>query len=168
MAKQRALPRRHPVAAAARRAALAKTRIIRFANRAPSSLTILEELSVTALTRADYQTRMSSFIVFCQANQLNWVDVTNLGVCVCEFFDQMFLNGYGGEERSKYLAALAPFFPEVSRMGPFSLPRATRAIRGWTEPAPRRQRLPLPRVLLYAVIGAPLAAQRVLWPLHCG
>ena len=98
MAKRRALPRRPPAMAAARRAALAKTRTTRFAHRGPSSLTILEELSVTAPTRADYQTRTSSFITFCLANQLNWVDAASLDVCVCEFFDQMFLSGYGGEE----------------------------------------------------------------------
>ena len=108
---------------------------------------------------------MSSFIIFCQANQLNWVDVASLDVRVCVFFDQMFLNGYGGEEAeegSKYLAALAFFLPDVSRMGPFSLPGATRAMRGWTKSAPGHQRLPLPRVLLCAVIRVLLAAQWIL------
>ena len=83
---------------------------------------------MTAPTRADYQTRTSSFITFCHANQLNWVDAASLDVCVCEFFDQMFLSGYGGEEGPKYLAALAFYLPDISRLGPFSLPRATRAI----------------------------------------
>ena len=103
---------------------------------------------------------MSSFIIFCQANQLNWVDEASLDVCVCELFGQMFLNGHGGEEGSKYLAALAFFLPDVSRMGPFSLPRATRAIRGWTKSAPGHQRLPLPCVLLCPVVGVLQAAQR--------
>ena len=120
---------------------------------------------MTAPTRADYQARTSSFITFCLANQLNWVDAASLDVCVCEFFDQMFLSGFGGEEGSKYLAALAFYLPDISRLGPFSLPRATRAIRGWTKSAPGHQRLPLPRVLLCAVIGVLLAARRTLMAL---
>ena len=65
-----------------------------------------------------YQTRTSSFITFCHANQLNWVDAASLDVCVCEFFDQMFLSGYGGEEGSKYLAALASY-PTSREWAPF-------------------------------------------------
>jgi hypothetical protein len=113
---------------------------------------------VTGPTRADYRTRISTFITFCRTSQLNWADAVSLDACVCEFFDQMFLGGHGGEEGSKYLAALAFFLPDISRTGPFSLPRASRAIRGWTKSSPGHQRLPLPRVLLCAVIGVLLAS----------
>ena len=54
---------------------------------------------------------------------------------------------------SKCLAAVKFFLPTFSRLGSDHLPRAHRAVNSWTKLRPGQQRLPVPLVVLHAILG---------------
>ncbi len=75
------------------------------------------------------------------------------------YLDKMFWEGLGLDGASHLIAAITFFATEVSRLGEFSLPRATRALKGWSLAAPPLQRLPLPLEALGLILGLWLLKQ---------
>ena len=68
------------------------------------------------------------------------------------YFTELFNAGLSVGEGSKTLAAVLHFWPH----GRHQLPRAWRAIKGWTKLAPMRTRSPMPWLALMCGIGAAL------------
>ena len=99
---------------------------------------------------------------------LNWASSRHLDRCsaaeldgvVVTFFDEEFFKGAPVGEASRLLSALKHFLPEVSKMGNAALPRAHRSLLSWTKKALGQMRLPIPELILMAIIGHCLWSRR--------
>ena len=131
------------------RAKACQTRVV------PLGLSYLESVTVAPSTLVDYRRRLNGFLMWAQKHKLDWTTYPVLDELLCEFFDQRFFEGWTSDEGGKVLAALGYFIPELHKNVGSMLPRASRALRGWTKLGPAEQRLPLPWVL-QAVIMANL------------
>ena len=81
---------------------------------------------------------------------------------LASFMDRLFFEGREAAEGSKLLAAMKCFLPETSRLGTETLPRSARCVASWLKAAPGLQRLPIPKVILLAIIGSTLR-RGALW-----
>ena len=106
-------------------------------------LTFLEEQSVTAPTRDDYERRRQAFSQWAAQRNISLGTPTEVDQALVLFFHEEFLDGGESSDAWKLMAALAFVRPDLAtRLG--RLPRAARAAKGWSRLAPARSRLPLP------------------------
>jgi hypothetical protein len=101
---------------------------------------------------------MQSFVDWCTKQGADWQTDLLLDHWLVVWFDELFFRGHPVADGTKALAAIKYYVPRVSRTGPGSLPRALRAVASWTKAAPPRQRLPLPAVVLAAMVGAVMSS----------
>ena len=116
-------------------------------------LTYLEGRSVKPATYKDYHRRALAFVQWATAARQAWENYEQLDLCLVLFLDKLFFGGYTGDDASKLVAAVKFFYPDLGRWGAGALPRTSRALAGWGKVVPRRSRMPLPWVLLAAIIG---------------
>ena len=116
-------------------------------------LSYLESRSILPSTYKQYLSLVTQFMDWCHRNQLDWLSDTDLDLIVVTYFDKLFWVGTPSADGSKALAALKFFLPNVSRLGAGSLPRSHRALSSWTRLRPGRQRLPLPWIVMTAILG---------------
>lgn len=69
------------------------------------------------------------------------------------YFDKNYFEGQQAAFGEKLLAAIAFFATRFARLGPGSLPRAQRAVRGWRKLVPPVTRVPMPWLGLMAVVS---------------
>ena len=123
------------------------------------SLSYLEQRSIRTPTLQEYIRRGQRFVQYCLEAKWTWSDAPGLDHVLIMYLDQMFWEGLGLDGASHLIAAIKFFVTEVSRLGEFSLPRATRALKGWSLAAPALQRLPLPLEALGLILGLWLLKQ---------
>ncbi|CAK0905964.1 unnamed protein product, partial [Prorocentrum cordatum] len=122
----------------------------------------LEQESVSAATRRDYQRRAHDFYLWAEHSRLVTVTEEQLDETLVIYFHEQFLEGGESTDAWKLFASLA-FEGRHLGLKCSSLPRATRAARGWRKLAPPRSRLPLPWAACCLVIRQLIqAGQRVL------
>ena len=153
-------------------AALADTRIgagVVILNTGPSGQLVLEghrassyleSIAIGKPAMETYRASLSEFIAWCRRLNLDWSSLAGLDHLLVTFMDELFFRGKASSEGSKLLAAVKHFIPTVSRFGTESLPRSARATKSWIKAAPGMQRLPLPLVLLCAMMGHMLFFRR--------
>ena len=117
-------------------------------------LSFLLTRNVTLATRLVYQNHVTSFIEWCRMHRLDWSCPEELDLILVTLFDELFFKGLPPDVGTRIVTALAFFLPAVSRLGLAALPRAQRSLRGWRTADPQRERLPLPRAVVAAMVGA--------------
>ena len=110
----------------------------------PRGLTYLEARSVRAPTLKDYQARISQFEDWMGMNPVLFSDLQELDNRLLEYLEQLFEVGKGIDQTIRVVAAVQFL----------TLPRTSRALKGWTHAAPPQQRMPIPLEALGAIIGS--------------
>ena len=128
-------------------------------------LSLLEAASVVGAARHQYRSRMEQLVKHCREFFLDWDDDLKLDEILVDMFSMMYYEGANADEGEKVLAALAFYLPRFARKGSGCLPRAARAVKGWMKLSPPRQRLPLPRSVMYSLAGCFLSDGDVLMAL---
>ena len=118
-----------------------------------SSLSFLEWRTVRGPTRQEYSRRVIRFVTWCCLHSMNWTTDDDLDSILVTLFDELFFKGMSAEEGTRLIAALCFFLPMLGRFGRGCLPRAHRSLRGWRLVDPQRERLPLPMVVIAAMVG---------------
>ena len=112
-----------------RQAAQKIVRKAKFTKTVPRpALSYLEQVSVKESTLVMYEKLATEFVAWTARLKLDWVSDVELDAVLCQKMNWMYFEGQSAEEGSRLLAALKFFLPEVSRLGPGSLPRTTRAL----------------------------------------
>ena len=117
-----------------------------------NSMTYLEQRAIRSHTLGDYLRRARAFVAWCLQNQISWSNAPSFDLAVSLYLDNQYWEGIASETGRHIVAAIKWFMVEVSRLGEHSLPRATRALKGWAFAAPGLQRLPLPLEALGLII----------------
>jgi len=119
-----------------------------------TALSPLGNVAILPSTLRDYSTRVVGLCHWARSNHLDWNDLISLDLVVTEFLNYQASRGVSGEEGSKLLAALKhlSLSPRIRDLR-VDLPRAVRARRGWLRLSPSRQRMPLPRTCMLAILG---------------
>ena len=119
-----------------------------------TALSFLEMRSVTGVTRQVYMKHVRLFIEWCLRHRYDWSGPEELDALLVLLFDELFFKGFAADSGTRVFTAIAFFLPAVSKAGQWALPRAFRSLRGWRLAAPPRERLPLPRAVIAALVGA--------------
>ena len=132
-------------------------------SRAPAGgLTFLETASVAPTTQTQYVHRARQLVEFCRMNFYTWENDMELDRVLVEMFTELYYDGADSNEGEKMIATVGYFFPQFSKGGAGGLPRTLRALKGWRKLCPPQQRLPLPRSILFAMVGCLLMDSEVL------
>ncbi|CAK9105137.1 unnamed protein product [Durusdinium trenchii] len=124
------------------------------------TMTILELASLKDGQRKDYARRLEQFYDFVARHQLPIETEGKLDEAMCDFADELFLNGEDSHAGEKLKAALEYARPEGIREGYLHLPRFKRAMKGWRKLAPNQTRLPMLEVLKSAISGIMIAMRQ--------
>jgi len=119
----------------------------------PENLSYLESVTIGPGTEVDYRRRLGYFISWARTNQADWGSYRQLDVVICQYFDERFFEGWTADDGAKLLGALAFADPNLCKGTASMLPRASRAVKGWTKVGPAEQRLPLPWCLLLVIMA---------------
>jgi hypothetical protein len=138
-------------AGALRRKAAARERRSRAStNTLVRGRSYLESNALKPSTVTAYNAMIQAFVLWVSLECLNWDSVESLQEILLMYYDYLFFEGHQ-QQASRVTAALRFFIPSLP-----PLPRLHRATAGWNRLAPPRQRLPLPRVALLAIIALAL------------
>ncbi|CAK0910119.1 unnamed protein product [Prorocentrum cordatum] len=110
--------------------------------------TFLESSSVSAKTYKDYEQRHTAFQEWVSTKQLAGKLEKELDLVLTDYVNLLWKNGHDVLERTKMLAAFMYFHPDYSKAGTRVLPRARKALKGWTRLEPGKTRPPVPLHLL--------------------
>jgi hypothetical protein len=113
--------------------------------RGQSLINPLLRASVTPATESHYQKSAEGFIHWCLERRFDWADFETLDSRLADYMLALF-NAAVARAEANYVLAAIKFFTYAT-----CLPRASRAIRGWTRLSPSGQRLPVPRVVAAAI-----------------
>ena len=80
-------------------------------------LGLLESLATSTSTRADYARRRSAFYTFAAKRNLPILGPGDLDRALCEYADDLFLDGLAADQGTKLLAALEETHPLQQRAG---------------------------------------------------
>ena len=130
------------------------------------SLSLLEQKKVKVPVMADYTHRVAAFMTWCQRGNYDWDSHASLDALILVLCDEMFFKGLTSADGSKTLAAILFFVMAVPGVAAPQVPRSRRALQGWTKIAPNRQRMPIPFLVLLAIIGFHLFKRNVLSALN--
>ena len=119
---------------------------------AAGSRTLLEEASVTSVTRNRYTKYLEELSHFAQEHGLLGLLRLDPDAVLTDFLNMMFLEGRELSEGNYAFAAWVWSFPEFGKRGPRSLPRASRSLVGWKKMAPGWTRPPMPWACLALVL----------------
>ncbi|CAK9091403.1 Protease PrsW (Protease responsible for activating sigma-W) [Durusdinium trenchii] len=115
--------------------------------------TILEIHSVKEPQRKEYSRRLEEFYNFVAFHNLSIRTEGELDIAMCDYADELFLDGEGCHVGEKLKAALEYERPEGIRSGQLMLPRFKRAMKGWRKLAPQQTRLPMMEFLKSCISG---------------
>ena len=115
-------------------------------------LSYLESRSVRPATLMDYQSRMQQMIIWLGCDPCLMMNLTALDEITIEYLEDLYEAGKAIDAGIPAVAALKFFHPLLEKGAIASLPRTTRALKGWGLAAPQRQRLPIPLEGLGAII----------------
>ena len=118
-------------------------------------LTQLERKSISNEQENQYHYYLTKFKDFCKANGLQWPPTTKIDLILADYFDILFQEGHGVSVGEKSLAAVEYHWHKVKG----TLLRSRRALRGWRKAVPPKSRLPLPRVVAFAIAMRMLSLQ---------
>ncbi|CAK0832385.1 unnamed protein product, partial [Prorocentrum cordatum] len=114
-----------------------------------------EEAAAGAATRANYRPLCDAFLDFCQTKGRVPADVNELQIRLLEALDHLLgADGTKGDADT-LVAAVKDHFPFA--VGSGTLPRVTRALRGFGKKRPPRSRAPAPKELMAAAVSMLLA-----------
>ena len=129
----------------------------RLAQELLQARTILEQDSVTALTREryadiikdidDWPIKAGQTPLLCLTKPLPHVSTLDAEIVDHKptvWMQAMFLDGLRSDRGSLALSAVKFVWPQLGRRGTLTLPRAEQALRDWRRRAPLTSRLPLP------------------------
>lgn len=120
-------------------------------------LTLLEDRAVGRGSAADYAVRIDAFLLWMAThNILHSLEAEAMDLNLIEYFGELFWQGETVDAGSKLLATVAHRFSRFTRFGDAHLPRARRALQGWSKLVPPRTRQPAPWHAVCAVMGAVL------------
>ncbi|CAK0826416.1 unnamed protein product [Prorocentrum cordatum] len=112
----------------------------------------LENAAVTQRTRDSYHAHAARFHQWCPWTGQSFETAAELDALLLVFFGDLCLDGFATATGRMTMAALRHLLPHVLA-GPRALPRAARALKGWSRLVPPQMRLPLPRLAMLAVVG---------------
>ncbi|CAK0818925.1 unnamed protein product, partial [Prorocentrum cordatum] len=131
--------------------------------------TVLEQESITAKTKEDYERRLERFFGFCSINDLALDTDLLLEEALVEYMDLLFAQGGPCNSGAKLLAAVGHRWPRLHHAGRMlKLPRVAKALQGWRRLVPPVTRAPVPWAAVAAISLAlvrrkqPLAALAVV------
>ncbi|CAK0838468.1 unnamed protein product, partial [Prorocentrum cordatum] len=119
-------------------------------------LSVLEASAVSESTGKNYHASALRFLNWCLWTARDFKNSVELDTILVVFFVHLFLDGYDSATGRVTMASLKHHLPSMP-MGSRPLPRAFRALQGWTKLVPPQMRLPLPRVAMFAIVGALLS-----------
>lgn len=128
-------------------------------------LSLLEAAAIGPRTEVIYTAKLRSFLTFCLLQHEDWHDDAGWDALLARFMNRLFLDGFQADEGQKLIAAVGHAFPRYTKAGMGFLPRSLRCLRGWAKLAPARQRLPMPKVIMFALVGGLLHLREVLMAL---
>lgn len=123
-------------------------------------LSVLEASAVSDSTGRNYHACALKFLNWCLWTGRNFTDSVVLDTILVVFFSHLFLDGYDSATGRMTMAALKHHLPAMLT-GSRPLPRAFRALQGWTKLVPPQMRLPLPRVAMFAILGVLMSQGRL-------
>jgi integrase len=109
---------------------------------------------VGVLVTGQYSQYFTNFVDFCKENGLPTELGPNTDTALADYFDVLYLQGYGPGEGEKTLAALQFMDVRFKNRGSLAALRAVRALKGWRKAAPPGSRLPLPLLLVQGLVMA--------------
>lgn len=86
-----------------------------------------------------------------------------LDEALCDFADELYLNGEDSHAGDKLRAALEFEGPEAMRNGQLQLPRFKRAQKGWRKMAPTQVRMPMVEFIKSSITGMLIHLGRRRW-----
>ena len=113
----------------------------------------LEGISIGSASMSTYTTFVQEFIVMCSVMFLDWQTDEELDAVIVYILDRMFFNDRPAHDASTMVAALRWYLPRFRRCGAGHLPRTVIALSSYAKRRPGNQRLPLPWVVVCAMIG---------------
>ncbi len=127
---------------------------------------ILESLSVSSTTSADYPRRLSFFWAFLERFGLPCTTDRQLDNAATDWADLEFLSGEGCEHGEKLLAALVKWALVARETSVVMLPRFRHSLKSWRKNSPKQSRLPMPEEFLWISAGTLGAAGLVAESLY--
>jgi len=106
-------------------------------------LSFLEESAVTEPTQVDYRRRVAAFELWARLCRMSIDTLPALDLALLVWFEERFFEGDESNEAGKLLAAIRHCRVDLAST-PGSLPRASRAAKGWRRLSPLWSRLPIP------------------------
>ena len=116
------------------------------------AISFLELAAVTEHTLVGYSGHVDRFLLWCRWTGCDWSSIETLDATLVAFFVNLALDGFEVATGRTTMAGVKHFVPALAgtRRG---LPRAARALDGWSRLVPPQMRLPLPRVGMLAIVG---------------
>jgi len=108
---------------------------------------------VRETTRLDYSSTLDEFYHFAAFHGLSLQGENELEEALCDFADELYLNGEDSHPGDKLRAALEFERPEAMRNGQLQLPRFKRAQKGWRKMAPTQARMPMVEFIKSSITG---------------
>ncbi len=104
---------------------------------------LAQAVARTVLLGLSYGRRAQELIERSRSESRSWTSYKELDGVICKYFDHRFFSGGTVDEGSKVLAGSADFDPQLNKTVTTMLPRASRALRGWTKIGSAVQGCPL-------------------------
>jgi len=119
---------------------------------------LLELCSIKEPQRRNYAKKVDEFYGFVSHHGLPLSTEEHLDEALCEYADELYLNGESVNAGEQLKAALEFDLPTAARGGSLVLPRFKRALKGWRRMAPNQTRLPMLEFLKSSISGVMIAA----------
>ena len=116
--------------------------------RGAAGLSILEAAAVRQASWVNHCRLLRLITQYSLLMQVSWTSSQKLGAAAVNSMVACYRDGEPASTGSLLIAALRHLYSTS-----LSLPRACRAVRGWSKLRPPLQRLPLPRVAMFAIAG---------------
>ena len=126
----------------------------------------LEVISIAKPTMNQYQVAVTEFVTMCQLMSLNWRTDEELDSVIVYILDKLFFDCRAADDGNRLVAAIRWFLPRYRRGGAGHLPRTLVALAAYTKRRPGQQRLPLPWVVVCAMIGVLILRGRKMMALQ--
>ena len=119
----------------------------------PGRRSLLESRSVGAAAARDYGRKWSAFQDFCSKAAIRTRLPEELDRALTDYFDHLFIEGFKAEMAEKTMASVRFHRPDVDKKAGADLPRALRALKGFSKVSPPTSRFGLPWEWVQAILG---------------
>lgn len=119
-------------------------------------LTRLERRSISIAVENQYAEYYQKFVSFCRGAGAPLPPRGSVDDILTDYLDVLFLEGKGVHEGEKTIASLE--FQHIKLKG--KLDRARKALRGWRKERPPESRIPMPKLIVYALAMLLLARRQ--------